>query len=423
MEPEEIERILISSLKTPEHLNILRQKYKISPRHFPYFPEPATFIWDFIVQWGKAPDLNLISAQFPEFRYAPTDDFDAIAEQFRKEVVRRNIYMAMDGHKAAILKDAETALVGLINQLQGFQRQDDSSQVVVDSDPIKRLEEYKLRADGISEQRMWWGIEPFDDFPVMLLHGQFIGIIADTKIGKSWLGLKIALANYLRGSRVVIISPELNKLNMDARIDTILAYEKGYPISHEKLLYGVPGIEDNLQKLLESEDLKRKDLEYYLHTPSDRFTVSSVASVVKSKKPDLVLVDGIYLMQDEEHGSQSWEQIRNICRGLKTLSTEANITLLVTNQSGRERGGNESSSTPASASNVAYGYDFNRFVDILVSIGGSKDSPNVREVAIPLIRSGRAVPGSYPITFDTDTGNIGRSFSEVPTMSLASLDF
>ena len=136
-----------------------------------------------------------------------------------------------------------------------------------------------------------------------------------------------------------------------------------------------------------------------------------------------MLVDGIYLMQDEEHGSQSWEQIRNICRGLKTLSTEANITLLVTNQSGRERGGNENSSTPASASNVAYGYDFNRFVDILVSIGGSKNCPNVREVAIPLIRSGRSVPGSYPISFDTDTGDIGRTVGEIAPMSMASIDF
>jgi len=136
-----------------------------------------------------------------------------------------------------------------------------------------------------------------------------------------------------------------------------------------------------------------------------------------------VLVDGIYLMQDEEHGSQSWEQIRNKCRGLKTLATESNITLLVTNQSGRERGADENSSTPAAASNVAYGYDFNRFVDILVSIGGAANNPNVREVAIPLIRSGRQVPGSYPITFDTDSGDIGNSFSEVPTMSMASIDF
>ena len=112
MEPEEIERILISSLKTPEHLNILRQKYKLSPRHFPYFPEPATYIWDFIVQWGKAPDINLISAQFPDFRYAPTEDFDAIAEQFRKDFVRRSIYMAMTGHEKAIEADAEAAVVG-----------------------------------------------------------------------------------------------------------------------------------------------------------------------------------------------------------------------------------------------------------------------------------------------------------------------
>ena len=209
---------------------------------------------------------------------------------------------------------------------------------------------------------------------------------------------------------------------MDARIDTILAYEMGYPISHEKLVYGVPGIEDNYSKYLASKDMTRGDLQYRLHTPSDRFTVSSVATVVKTDKPDLVLVDGIYLMQDEEHGSQSWEQIRNLCRGLKTLATEANIALIVTNQTGRERGSNENSSSPASANNVAYGYDFNRFVDILVSIGGAASSPNTREVAIPLIRSGRAVPGSFPISFDTDTGDIGRTTGEVPAMSLAGFD-
>ena len=422
MAPEEIERILISSLKPPQHLTTLQQKYRITHSHFPYFPEPATFIWDFIIQWGKAPDVALINATFPKFQYSPVDDFDAVAEQFRKDFVRRGIYLAMESHEKSIEADAESGVVGLINQLQSLQRHDETSQVIVDKDPLQRLEEYKLRADGVSQQRMWWGIEPFDNFPVMLLHGQFVGLIADTKVGKSWLGLKIALANYLRGARVSIISPELNKTFMDARIDTILAYEMGYPISHEKLVYGVPGIEDNYSKYLASNDMTRGDLQYRLHTPSDRFTVSSVATVVKTDKPDLVLVDGIYLMQDEEHGSQSWEQIRNLCRGLKTLATEANIALIVTNQTGRERGSNENSSSPASANNVAYGYDFNRFVDILVSIGGAASSPNTREVAIPLIRSGRAVPGSFPISFDTDTGDIGRTTGEVPAMSLAGFD-
>ena len=62
MEPEEIERILISSLKTPEHLNILRQKYRLSPRHFPYYTDEAQFIWDYIEKQGTAPDFNLIAA-------------------------------------------------------------------------------------------------------------------------------------------------------------------------------------------------------------------------------------------------------------------------------------------------------------------------------------------------------------------------
>ena len=206
MEPEEIERTLLSSLQTPEHLNILRQKYRLSPRHFPYYAEEASFIWDYITRYGKAPDLSLISASYPDFRYTPTDSFDYIAEEFRKDFVRRGIMMAMKGHDEAITKDAESAVIGLINQLQSLQRHDDISRIVVDSDAMKRFDEYKSRADGISSQRLWWGIEPFDNFPVMMLRGQFIGLIADTKVGKSWLGLKIALTNYLRGLKVCILS-------------------------------------------------------------------------------------------------------------------------------------------------------------------------------------------------------------------------
>ncbi len=417
MEPEEIERTLISSLKTPEHLNILRQKYRLSPRHFPYYTDEAQFIWDYIEKQGTAPDFNLIAATFPKFKYTPTDSFDYIAEVFRKDFVRRSIYTIIEGHEGTIKKDSESALVGVIHQLQTLMRHDDMSRVVIDSEAMNRFDDYKNRADGILNQRLWWGIEPFDNYPVMMLRGQMVGVMADTKVGKSWLGLKIALTNYLRGSKVVIISPELNRTFMEARVDTVLAYDSGYPISHEKLLYGIPGIEENYQKYLDTID--KSNLIFYLNTPSDKFTVSSVASIVKTDKPDLVLIDGIYLMQDEEHGTQSWDQVKNKCRGLKTLATEANVVLLVTNQTSRPRESNESNSVLPQANSVAYGYDFNRFVDILVSIGGSRATPDVREVAIPLIRSGPAVVGKYPISFDTDTGDIGRTVGEVPTMSMA----
>ena len=421
MDQQAVEATLISSLKTPEHLNLLKQKYKFTQNHFSHYPAVATFIWDYIVEYGESPDQSLISITFPDFPYKPVESIDYIAEEFRKNFVRSGIFTAVEGQNRVIDDDPESALVGLISQFQNLQRRDSASRVVVDSNASSRFEEYKLRADGITNQRLWWGIDPFDNFPVMMMRGQMVGLIADTKVGKSWLGLKIALNNYLKGHKVVIISPELSRELMEARIDVILAYESGFPISHEKLMQGIPGIEENYQKYLSTID--RSDLVFYTYTPSDRFTVSSVASIIKTDKPDIVLVDGIYLMQDEERGSQSWEQIRNLCRGLKTLATEANVALLVTNQTARQRDNDENLSKPAQASSVAYGYDFNRFVDILVSIGGASDSPNVREVAIPLIRSGRPVQGSFKISFDTDSGDIGYTAREITPMALVDLEF
>ena len=421
MLPEEIERTLISSLKTPEHLQVLRQKYRITQQHFAYYQDEAIFVWDYIEAWGKAPDLNLMTASYPKFQYTPTDSFDYITEIFRKDYVRRAAFLAIEAHEDAINQDSETGIVGVISTLQALLRHDDSIRCVIDTDAAKRFQNYKDRADGISKQRMWWGIEPFDNFPVMLLKGYLVGVLANTKVGKSWLGLKIALANYLKGFKITIISPEFTRDDMEGRVDTILAHEIGLPISHEKLMTGVPGIEENYKKYLQTMD--KKNLVFHLASTSSRVTVSSIAQIIKTDKPDMVLIDGIYLVKDEERGGTSWDAMYNKCTGLKALATEANVAIVVTNQSGRERNSDENSSTPAKADNVAYGYDFNRLVDILVTIGKSMVNPTVREVAIPLIRNGRDVKGSYEITFDTDAGNIGNSLAEVPAMSLAGINF
>ena len=416
MEQDEIERTLLCSIKTPEHLNILRQTYKLAPRHFPFYFQQAEFIWDYVTKWGIAPDLNLLSVTFPDFQYTPTDAFEHIAELFRKDFVRRSIYITIDSYDEALKVDSESGLVGLLSSLHNLERHDESLRVVVDSKPLSRFDEYKLRADGMAKERLWWGIEPFDNYPVMFLKGSLVGLIADTKVGKSWLSLKIALTNYLHGSKTVIISPELSRDFMEARIDTILAYEKGFPISMEKIMFGTPGIEENYLNYLHSMD--RSDLIFYQYPPNDKFTVSAVESIIKSDKPDIILLDGIYLMQDEDKANSSWEKIENIMKGLQAVAKSQNVGVLITNQTGRNRDNNGSSSTPPQGSEVAYGYGFNRMVDVLVTVGGSANSPYTREVSIPLIRSGRSVEGSFEITFEADSGDIGRSVVEVPAMSL-----
>ena len=423
MEPEEIERTLLSSIQTPDHLNKLRQDYRLTPRNFPYHLDEADFVWDYVLQYGEGPSKEIFQARFPEFVLAPLDNFDYIAKEFRNDHVRRAVWLFISGHEAAMEKDAETATTSLIHQLQGLQLHDESNRQVLDASNSAdlRFDSYRLRADGMSKSKLSWGIDPLDNFPVNFLKGQFIGLIADTKAGKSWVALKIGLQNYFNGKKVVIISPEMTTLELQCRTDTMMAQLHGYPISNHSLLYGIPGIEENYKKYLEV--MNREQLILYTSVPSDKLTVTAISSIIKADHPDLIILDGIYLMDDEEGAKESWNQIRNMCKGLKSLATETNTALVVTNQTSRTKDDNTKNAEPAKANLVAYGYDFNRYVDTLLSIGGAPIDSNTRQIAVPLIRNGRAIQKAYDITFNPDTGDVGRSVGEIPPMDINNLDW
>jgi hypothetical protein len=328
------------------------------------------------------------------------------------------------GHIPALSKDSDQAITSLVNQLLTIQLKDDSRKHVFDSFSVKdKLKRYQDRIKGADTRRLTWGIEPLDNFPLRLTKGQFVGIIADTKSGKSWFALKIALANYLKGCKVGIISPELTVSEIEDRIDTVLANKFGFPILHDSLASGLPGIEDNYQKYLEaSSALNRRDLIIYPFQPKDRITPqTTIAGILSSDAPDILIIDGVYMVDDDYNEKQSWDQMKKKCQDLKTLATATNTALVVTNQTGRDRDANSDQAAPAMARLVAGGYDFNRFVDILISLGGDPRTADTRQIAVPLVRNQRAFSKNYEVTFDPDTGDIGRSVGEEPPMDFRSM--
>ena len=411
MESEEIERALLSSLKTSTQLNTLRQTYKITPRHFPYHPEEANFIWEFILEYGEAPEPDILTTRFPKFAQIPLDNFDYIAREFRNDHIRRSVYVAIDGHESSLSKDAESATQSLINQLQSLMRYDESSRLVLDSEAEDRFDNYKLRGEGFSKFRLSWGIDPLDREQVPFFKGQFIGLLADTKVGKSWIALKIGLQNYIKGRKVLIISPELTTLELECRTDTLLGFLHDLPISNHALMYGLSGIEENYKKLLSLLD--REQLILYPSTPSERLTPSAIGSLIRADAPDLIVIDGIYMVDDDDTSNLAgYEHMKNKCRDLKTLATLTNTALVVTNQTNRSTDANTDIAPPALANLVSGGYDFNRFVDALVSIGGTPGSTDTRQIAVPLIRNGPAVTKAYEISFIPNTGDIGTTVGE-----------
>ena len=82
MEPEQVERLLLSSLERPEQLVTLRQTYNLTKNHFPFYPEEAEFIWDYITEYSDPPSASLLEVKFPDFDLAPRQDFDFISKAY-----------------------------------------------------------------------------------------------------------------------------------------------------------------------------------------------------------------------------------------------------------------------------------------------------------------------------------------------------
>ena len=60
--------------------------------------------------------------------------------------------------------------------------------------------------------------------------------------------------------------------------------------------------------------------------------VRSMASKIQNYKPDIVYVDGTYLMIDEDGAEAYNQQMTNITRALKRLAQKANVPVVATTQ-------------------------------------------------------------------------------------------
>ena len=424
MESDEIERTVLSSITSPVDLQTLRN-LNLSAQSFVFNLAEADFIWEYVTKYGNGPTAEVLQGRFPEFKHCPLDNFDYICRVFRNEYARRTVMKTLGGHKNALDKDADQAITSLVSALLAVQLNEDNQKHIVDATNVQdKLQRYKDRIKGFDKRRLEWGINPLDTFPLRFTTGQFVGLIADTKSGKSWFALKIALANYMNGRRVGIISPELSVPDIEDRVDTVLANMFKHPIRHDYLSSGVTGIEENYQKYLEQAATKnRRDLMIYPYNTATRITPqTTIAGILGSDNLDLLVIDGIYMVEDDHKERTSWDQMRKKCQDLKTLSTATETALLVTNQTGRDRDANSDHAAPALASMVAGGYDFNRFVDILISLGGNPGTADTRQIAVPLVRNQRSLDGNYEVTFDTNTGDIGRTIGAEPPMGLGLMD-
>jgi len=129
-------------------------------------------------------------------------------------------------------------------------------------------------------------------------------------------------------------------------------------------------------------------------------TVSSIASKIQVHQPDIVFIDGMYLMVDENGEKPGSPQaLTNITRSLKRLAQRVNKPIVISTQVLENKMRNGQVTTDA----IGYSSSFHQDADVI--FGLQREDENVDDTRLlKVIASRNSGPAEVSMLWDWNTG-------------------
>lgn len=368
-----------------------------------FFVEENKAMWKFLrVHWTRyqeVPSAVTVKDNFPAYRLlAVEDSLEYLVDQlveYRKrqktiEVVQDAAeYISAGNHDAAIA--AMSSGVAVIYD-EGIAK---STDVDLTKDPLKRFNEYleiKTRPNGLLGYST--GFRTIDEATAGLQPGQLITIIAPPKTGKSVLAMQMAVNVHRDGHVPMFLSFEMSNLEQQHRHDAMRANIASSRLQRGKLR---PDEEKRYKdSLVEMEDMHK----FYLTDSTSSMTVSGLSAKIDKIKPDIVFVDGVYLMVDEASGEANTPQaLTSITRNLKQLGMRVGVPIVITTQvllwKMKKR--------QVSADAIGYSSSFFQDSDVILGLQ-RQDEEDDSSRELKIVASRNCGPASTDLLWDWEAG-------------------
>lgn len=294
------------------------------------FEDKAEWMLEYRHKHKKRPIIKALHREYPHFQKANSNEpTSAILE----EVVKRVIYNRTDKHIAALNKLVDqNAPVKEIQALTAKHHRDIGILSAA----------YVTRGFAASEVESKKEYVELRDNPRVIKHplpwmyatelsggwedGEFAAIVAGTFIGKTWIHQSCALASWQNGEKVVYVTKEMSLKQVRKRFEAIF-----YEVSHTRLKRG---------KLTPQEETDY--LDYHLEEDNDLIIVgdavdayahnglASLRAHVENYNPDILYIDGAYLIPDDQKGKSIPEQRTHLTNDLRAMASSLNIPIIVT---------------------------------------------------------------------------------------------
>lgn len=185
-----------------------------------------------------------------------------------------------------------------------------------------------------------FGYDVLDTATGGLQPGEYGLLVARTGVGKTLIVCKLALKWAREGKKVLIISCEMPARQIVARLDAMMAR------FNSRLLRSKdnPALLRVKRREVEAELKEIKALGGDIIFPKSRsITTSKLRGLIADRRPDAVIVDGIYLLRSDDlvGASSDWQRLKAASNELKQICLEENLPIFGTSQlkrTGKEDG-------------------------------------------------------------------------------------
>jgi len=378
-----------------------------SPKDFAEHGETYKFIQEYIDEYTEFPTPEILLEKFDTLKPdSQSVNFNYALNEFSKQVMFRNIVNAFNSNQMMLEDNPKKALGMIMDDLNDVEILHDEDVNQYDNGGLDRYEEWQRRS---SIRKMGDGLigirTPFhlvNASGVGWQPGDLITAYARPTVGKTWLCCKLASDAVRSGHKTLLVSTEMPTSSIALRMDVLLGHSLGYNLSHSALRNGKEIDEGEYKRFL--EEVNYKNLLVCDHiSGEDSISLPSITNLVRKYSPDVLIIDGVYLISTSDKNKAAWEQSHSLFYGLKTMALSTNTTVIASTQATRDAANMYNQPT---AGQVAFGDALIRASDVAISMCMVEDEPQLREIMFQKYRDGDLGASTTEFLWDVDKGRI-----------------
>jgi replicative DNA helicase len=357
-------------------------------------------VWKFIrehyAKYRQTPTPETLKDNFPNFTlYNIEESLEYLIDTmvtFRRNMMTRNGLqdvmqkMSANDHESAL--NEMSKVVTLVNA-QGVIG---TTHVDLTKDPDGRIAEY----ENLKNNKLVGvptGFATIDEATAGFQGGQLITVIAPPKTGKSQIALRMAANVHDAGLVPMFQSFEMNNHEQTQRHDAMRAHISSRDLRLGKLE------QTQYDRYVKTVQDVAKMQPFHLVDAMGGLTIDALVAKAEQLNPDIIFVDGVYLMLDQVTGEANTPQaLTNITRGLKRVAQKMDIPIVITTQTllWKMKGGK------VTADSIGYSSSFFQDSDVILGLEPVEDDDRVR--LLKVVQARNCGPAETSLVWDWQNG-------------------